>query len=369
MTTAISIIENTASGNLSRNIKLSAPLWTAYRILHRVHRLWYWCGRAEIYTNPDNFLKLAAGHAINWIAGDRSIVRVAAQAVMISTRILMAVKEQTELYHESKQFWKKISDPYVLPSKFKWSKPGNKRLLSPSTINWWKSHYRATIDLVKRIAKALFCLLKRFFTMSMRTMDAIAAFSFNPENRNAAVNEFFINCSKTMELLVNHREILLDCLSRNKKIITQILSTSNSVITVEQLIASVKKTLDATERVNTISQKIGALGRGLLKRITYGLFQTVGMTEYLPANWVPPLRMPDSSDTNPRGKAKRFPSAASVTLITLANDGGGQRALSVLRPRCKNARFLQRWQTTAEEACAVVALISNRGLLGAKRKV
>lgn len=289
----ISFVEKTKQQSIPKENKLDGVLGGCYQLIHTVHRLWRWYRRTEIYCNPDNLLKLAAGHSVNWLAGDRMVVNVAAQVVLVSTRITDCVKEQVKVVDKADKLWKIATSSYVLSPKIKWKKEINKgSWISLSSKIWWKEKFQRLVDYIKRLAKGIFSLFKRLFLLSMKTLDAAESFSY-ANNKNERLNELFVNSSKCLGTLVKNKDLLLHSLEKNRSIVSQVLNNAGSVFTVDQLVTVAKKTVGAAESlhngIESASQAVGVVGRDLAKRAAFGLFQAAGLLDLMPNSWVPPL--------------------------------------------------------------------------------
>lgn len=321
MVNPINVVKVTTVSLTSSEFQLSGFLAHCFRIIQFIHRIWYWFRRFDLYKNPDNFLKLAAGHTLNWVVGDRALIRIAAQAVLIGTRVLENVKEQSALVKESKNFWGVVTDHYSVSIRIKYEEFESNKWLSLKTRYKWKIRIRVLTRKIVKIAVASFQIFKRLFVLSMKTMDAASAFSYgNPHLRQESLNEFFINGSKCMEELIQNKEWLINSLKKNRGVIDTLLKNSFSIFTVDQLIGTIEKGLNVTERVHsgveTSSRVVGVVGKDFVKRAAFGIFQAAGLTDLMPNSWVPsydPIWM-EESDAD-RGK-ERFPNKELVRKIT-----------------------------------------------------
>lgn len=321
MVNPINVVKVTTVSLTSSEFQLSGFLSYCFRIIHFIHRIWYWCRRFDLYKNPDNFLKLAAGHTLNWVAGDRALIRIAAQAVLIGTRVIENVKEQSALVRESKNFWRTVTDHYSISMRIKYEEFEPNKWISPKTRCKWKIRIRILIRKIVKISVASFHIFKRLFVLSMRTMDAASAFSYgNPHLRQESLNEFFINGSKCMEELIQNREWLVNSLKKKRGVIDTLLKNSFSIFTVDQLISTIEKGLDVTERVHsgieTSSKAVGVFGKDLFKRATFGVFQAAGLTDLMPHNWVPSVDPIWMEEKDKDRMKERFPNKKLVMKIT-----------------------------------------------------
>ncbi|MEC7838899.1 MAG: hypothetical protein VX777_02535 [Chlamydiota bacterium] len=313
--TPINVVSSSSSSTIPHDFQLNGFLGISFQIIHRIHKVWRWFQKFNTYTNPDNFLKLAAGHTLNWVAGNKVVVRIAAQAVLIAARINDHVKEQIALVKEFKEFWSVATDKYSLQTKVKWEKKGG--FLSPSIRYRWKLMVKVLIHRFLRIMKAIISILKRLFVLSMKTLDATSAFSYGQDTRNEGLNELFINSSKCLESLIENKSLLLKCLKKNREGITRLLLGSSSLLSVDQMIHVIEKGIGVAEHVHrgveNASQVVGVVGRDLFKRGVFGLFQVAGLVDLMPNSWMPPVHPPWMDEKKDRAGGEHFPAEFLIT--------------------------------------------------------
>ncbi len=318
MATPINVIHSATKTAIPINFQLSGFLGLCFQLVHRIHRVWYWFRRIDNYTNPDNFLKLAAGHTLNVVAGDRTVVRIAAHAVLIAARITETIEEQVALVQESKSLWVTLSNPYPLHTPLRKNMKCHNMWLSPSTKHWWKVKFQAIVDRITRVVKAIIRLARRLFLLSMKTMDAATAFSFGTDQRQESLNELMINGSKCMDALVKNKDMLLRCLHKNKGIVSHVLSRSSTIFSIDQLIDMIEKGISVTESIHmgieTASHAVGIVGSDLVKRATFGVFQAAGLADLMPNGWMPPMHPVWMEDKCQSENKSRFPEPHLVTL-------------------------------------------------------
>ncbi len=289
----VGIVEATSQQTVPQGYRLDGVIGASYQVIHKVHRLWRWYRFTEVYTNPDNILSLAAGHGLNWLGGgDSTVVNIAAQILLIATRITDCIEEQVNVIKETRLLWDDVTDPYPLCPKVKWKHTvGKSGWLSPSTEIWLKEAFVRLVERIKRIAKRIFVIAKRLFLLSMKTLDAAEAFSY-ANNRNERVNQLFVNSRKCLKVLVENKGLLLHGIKNHRGVIKQILGNTDSIFSVDQFIDVINKSLGVAESVHngieTVSEAVGVFGKDLVKRAAFGLFQAAGLLDLLPNSWVPP---------------------------------------------------------------------------------
>lgn len=277
-------VQITAHDLCPAQARLPPLIWSAFTAFNQVHSIWRWYRRAELYRNPDNFSQLLAGHAINRIFGDVFILRVAAQCLLIATRILQCVQQQASLYREGERFIDALSGRFPAPVSVFWTKEQKSGWLSPSTVHWWKI---TSGNLWNRIARIAFCALhfgKKAFTLSMLIMDAADAFYLSPSTRNEGIHEGFVNVIKWLNTIVDQKEELLAGISQNREIIEKIID--KSPFTYTQLHDTVARALGNAEGIHHHVDKIAAFGNGIIldfgKRALNGGMVVAGLANYRP---------------------------------------------------------------------------------------
>lgn len=288
----VGIVQATAQQAVVQEEHMGGFLEGCYQLIHKVHRVWRWYRRAELYSNPDNFLSLAAGHGLNWLGGgNSSVINIAAQVLLVASRIITCVEAQIEVVREARALWVDAVNPYYLPPRVEWKDEAvNSRWISPSDRIEWKKMWGALMERIKRVAYRLFSLGKKLFLLSMKTLDAAEAFSYN-NNSSERINELFVNSRKCLSLLADNQELLLHGLQKNKGVIASLLGNTHSVFTADQFIDVVANSFKAVKAVNegveTVSQAVGDIGRDIAKHMVFGLFQAAGLLDLLPNSWVP----------------------------------------------------------------------------------
>ena len=260
--------------------RLPPFLWSAFATVNKIHGIWRWYRRVEVYRNPNNFSQLLAGHLVNLVVGDRLLIRIAAQCLLICTRVLECAQEQVVLYQAGSQWMEAVKGRYPMPCKRSWKIRQSHALCSPSSAAWIQLKSQALWNRVKRIT---FCTAKVFlhlFQLSMRLMDAIDTFSLSPHTRNEGINEGFVNAMKWMDNLVENKEELLQGIRTNRILIERILR--GSPFTYEQLNHCVSKTMEKTEAIYDKVKKISDYGNGIFidlgKRMLRGGMLMIGVS-------------------------------------------------------------------------------------------
>jgi hypothetical protein len=245
--------------------RLPPLLWTGFTALNKVHGLWRWYRRVDLYTQPNTLSQLLAGHVVNFAIGDKLLLRVAAQCLLISTRVLDCSRQQVKLCDAAQQWIWAVKGHYPKPNRQKWHKQPNHAWSSPSSTHWIKIQWKAFVNRIQRVIECTAMVFFQCFKLSMRIMDAIDVFSLSPYTSNEGVNELFVNAMKWMDNIVENNEELLNGLEANKPMIEKILY--NSPITYIQLHTTVSNALEKTESVYNKAKAISHFGDGILMEL------------------------------------------------------------------------------------------------------
>jgi hypothetical protein len=265
------------------HLRLPPFIWTTFTTLNYIHGIWRWYRRIDLYRNPDNLAQLLAGHAVNIAFGDALLLRVAAQCLLVATRLLDAARQQAAVCRSGRRLIAAIKGDYPKPLLIEWDRKCHS-WLSPSTVYWWQSSTFCLRERVQRIAACIFELLIKTFKLSMKIMDVIDAFCWSPSTKNEGVTESFINITKWLEAVIDQKEELLTGLTNNQAVIEKILK--NSPITYSQLNSVLLNALEKTEAVFKGVKKLSTLGNGACinfgKQAVGGGMVVIGLANYRP---------------------------------------------------------------------------------------
>lgn len=283
MTPVVNVVHASAWGLAPRDAYVPSPLWGVFAVIHKVHRVWRWYNKAEIYSNPKNFYQLVAGHVLNFIFEDSVMLRIAAQAVLISSRILKCVKQVIAVSRTCSRCKDAWQGKYV-----------QRRTMSKTSFKtakvyaaYQKDGFHSFVERIEQVAFATFKVFKSLFILSMRFMDAIESFSLSPETKNEAIAEIFLNAISTIDDLVHNQRALLECLEDNKPLVADILDGVGSRITVEQLIDAVRKTVGIAETAQTITHVGGGVFVNLLQHGLEGATGILRLSSFVPLSLKP----------------------------------------------------------------------------------
>lgn len=265
------LVQTTAYDLTPASSRMSSFLWTGFVALNKVHAAWRWYRRTEVYTNPNNLAHLLAGHAVNFFVGDVVILRVAAQCLLITTRLLDCVQQQAVVCQAGRSWQAAVMGHYAKSYYPSWESPYP-----------MKSYLHTVWDRIQHIAICTFQVLIQTFRLSMSIMDSIDAFCLNPTTRNEAINEGFVNAMKWMDTAVKNKDELMRGIVSNRETIERFLQ--GSPLTYTQLHDGLEKTLEKTEVVYNQAKKISTFSNGALikngKRVADEVKVTLGLARF-----------------------------------------------------------------------------------------
>lgn len=276
MNQVATLVQRTTYDSTPQDFRLPPFLWGGFTALNRTHGIWRWYRRLNVYANPGNLTYLLAGHTLNFVIGDIIILRIAAQVLLISTRILECVEQQSRLYKAGSLWKDAVLGRYEAPVKLYWKdSPFKSRC---------KIRAQDVINRTQRIAACTFSVLAEAFVLSMRILDAIDAFYLSPYTRAEAFNESFINGMKWIDAIVDNGQELLNGCIANQALIEKVLQ--GSPFTFEQIITGATKALEKTENFRTKTKKIAGYGNGILfasgKRTIDEIMVSFGLARWRP---------------------------------------------------------------------------------------
>lgn len=282
----ISFVGLTANELTPASMRLPPVAWSACALFGRVHSAWRWFRHAELYGNPRNFTHLLAGHIVDYVIGDRFLVRMAAHSLMVATRLLECAQAQAAVYHSGQELVHALLGRYPLPIKEVWPTAQTATLgLSPSTVVWWRTSLQSATARASRIGLCALKLAVRAFELSMRIADAVDAFYLSPDAHAHSVAACFVHAAKLLDALADNKEELLEGLSGNKALIERIVE--HSPFTYGQLYQAVAGALAKVETVCYYSDKISELTgnapANFGKRVLNGGMVVAGLGDYRPA--------------------------------------------------------------------------------------
>jgi hypothetical protein len=267
-------------------------IWSGFNGLFFIHRMWRWFRCGSIYKNPDNFFKLATGHGLNFVVGGSIITRASAQLVLIITRIIECVERQNSFVRSYQKLLNALKDNYPACPYKKETLKTLGGIFSPSTYSNVKFHMIHGWNYVTRVAKRLYKLAKSAFKLSMHLMDAVYAFSLSPATANEGINQLFVNGTKTLDLLANNKEDLLQKLKDHRGLLDTLFKKIGSNYQAENFIAHISKVLQIAKSTQQAAKKIDHHGSEVLKHGALGFLGGLGFAQLTPHCLIPSREAP-----------------------------------------------------------------------------
>jgi hypothetical protein len=277
------VVRNASFDISSPEVSLPTPLMVVFSVFNRIHRVWRWYRRAKVYSNPNNFLALAGGHALNFVAGERLLVRISALSVLIAQRIMLVVDQIRESQESYRKLKSCFNDEYSKVIEYK-SVGGS--FISPSTATELKYRMHRMIEKTKKIFLCFIRLFKECFVLSMRMIDAIEMFYLSPETRNEGINEIFVNGTQLLDRLEENRQVLQDSIKNSKPLIEKILKGIGSKFTADQFVTfsteAVENIAQAHKATKEVTNLFGKIVTEIAKRTLFGLASLLGLHQLVP---------------------------------------------------------------------------------------
>lgn len=310
MRDVVDTVQNTTRYLVPETAQMSGSALKVFGVMNWAHHLYRYYSKKELYSNPDNFGQLLAGHVLNFVVGDNMVIRTAAHCILIVNRIMACVDQQVALYNSYQKWTDAVAGRFSRHCKQGWSKGHKASLLSPSTDTWLQVKQLQIWTRIQRIVQRTWVLLQDVFKLSMNLMDAIEAFSFSPAIRNESMNELFINLNQSVDRLANNQQLLLDKLIKHKHTVARILDGVGSSYKVDKFIDVVQSTVNATKSV----QSVVNAGNGFLTKVgqhaATGLMVSVNLGKHIPTAMIPGAKKADPAVSC--SKTLTFPKSSRI---------------------------------------------------------
>jgi hypothetical protein len=253
MTTPVKFVQNATYVFTPETSRVPRSLWTVFVVFNKIHATWRWYRRYNLYTQQQSMAQLFAGHVVDNIISETHFLRIAAQSLLIATRILECVKAQEDFCNNYGAWKRGLTGNYTISRPVRWrTEPVGP--FSASTVSQMEHFGARAKERVVRVASTTSQLAKSMFFLSMKVMDTLDAINWTPEARRDAVVESFVNIGIWLDTAVNNKETLLDGLERNKRLIEHILTMTP--VSYSQLHSGVSSALRNTERVHNVYQRV-----------------------------------------------------------------------------------------------------------------
>lgn len=258
-------------------VPYSMGLWTVASALSKVNSIWRW---SKTYTNPDNIAPLAAGHLLDFVLPDSTLMRLPAVPFLIGSRLLDLFSQEDAL-KASYERWKDAVW-FVIPVNPKAElvkKSCLNIIVSRYTITWWKTASLKAAIRTKRIVLATLNLGCETFKLIMRIMDIVELITLDPAKMSNIARQSLceggVHVPRCLEALGDNRYVFLDRLHDPKNVLNIAVKTLGGEPeklqeSADSLFEKLDSGLKAYKRMN---ETIGDATVSFVKR---GLFDIAG---------------------------------------------------------------------------------------------
>jgi hypothetical protein len=258
MTPVLKYVQTTTYSLTPEPLRLPPSIWLTFTYLNKIHGLWRWYRHAELYTHQDNLVKLLAGQVLNAVATDSLLIRVAAQCLLVATRLMQCIEQQQALIRSKDALIDNLQGRYPAPVNVEWTAAKKWSVLTSPSQFHAKVRLQNICNSTKRAFLATAILFKELFLLSMAIMDVIDAFCWSQEVKRVALTESFINIGLWLDKTVKNRDELLKGIEANQAVIERLLK--NSPFTFTQLHAAVKNQLAVAGQLDKGLKKLSSIG-------------------------------------------------------------------------------------------------------------
>ena len=252
MESILRMSDSASSFALPASSALPTPLNAFVHLMNRAHWLYRWKLQvSEVYMNSRNFKLLVMGHLTSKVVGESLLLRMSAQILLVTSRIVDLGKQKVRTYDAycdvlhaiftSESHWVRVEVPQGQPTFAL-------LFLGEDYYIWAIQKREAFLFYVRRVGLSTVHLFKEMFNTSMCYMDVIEAFSVNVNASNDAVNHLFIHTAKLLDGISENKQTIHAELLKHKKLIQQVLTVMGTDYKAETLIGEVAKTLNTAER-------------------------------------------------------------------------------------------------------------------------
>lgn len=221
----------------------SGLLWNGATLVFKARSLWKTYLLGKTYLNPDNFLYLAGGHLIDFIAGDNQLVQIPALTILAGSRFLDFFEQENELI-ESWRSW-------------------HRTIFSKDPVHQYslKSFMKGLWARIEQIAIRAFQLIWDAFQLVMRAMDIMEFITLDAsgiaELKRKSVREIGIHGSRCLQAFVHQKEAFLQHLDNNKDVINDFFKSMGAQhLTHEKISIMTREMFDKLENLSGGIQEV-----------------------------------------------------------------------------------------------------------------
>lgn len=289
----LALIDNTTN-IIPGGGQFPTTLLFATHLISRIH--WVWCWHIQytsVFTESGNLKKYLAGCALNTALGTSSLLRGAAQVILVTRRIVDCGRQKVKVYRA----WLRVGDAWsasyitqvrVQVDMSREQESLLQQIVSPSTYIWVESNRQAAVLFAGEVGSSLKELLWELLHLTVCYRLVMEACSLDPSVRSSAVNELFLHSSKLFEEISGNKKGIHSELVQNKEVVGQVLRTLGLEWTADGMISAVGSSLSAAEAVYSIGNSLAnTVGNGAKDGLWTLLHSTLG--------WAPSFLLPDKA--------------------------------------------------------------------------
>lgn len=272
-------------------IAVPAALLAAVAISYKFNRFWRWLRLSLLWSNPDNFVQLAAGSGVNLLLGDRTPVRVAALMVWVPSRVVDCADNYNKLGKAYVKWVEAIRGDYPRRPKVRWVRSPKGRLLPPAWETTLKEKGICIRIRVQRVIVQTVKVGKRVILLSVSGVDVVEALSLKEGICNRAVSELLLDGTNAIHRIAKQKGVVQRKLEENRPLVDRLLKWVGASYSTEGLIDCVETALDGINVVDQGVTAVTSIGNGFFEDLRnhaiLGVFSILGIPEKVPEKFLP----------------------------------------------------------------------------------
>lgn len=232
---SMDILSNQITGFVHQAAPLPGIAWAPVKTLSFVHWCWRWNQKNSIYTNPDNWLGLAAGNMANMVAGD-GWLRSMAHIILITHRTKQYIQRTHVFFEKSRDFKAALTGAFIKSVPIEWEVPQKFTVFSSNSWNKSKQKMYQVAHRIFLIGCTFFLLLREIFELSMHAVEIYDAFY----RKHEAFNEVFINAQECLNDVMKSTRSSMQYVKENREVIQLVFDRCAIEMNVDKMIASIE---------------------------------------------------------------------------------------------------------------------------------
>ncbi len=248
--------------------EITGKLAKTLKVLCWIHRIWRGTRTARAATSVPKFMTYLGGVGLNLAYGDRRGVKIAAQTVLIATRVVESIEHLVTLNLYFSEIKREVCGETILPMKAEWKKPGAVVFMSPSIQENAKTGLMTLKHRISRVAYLVAMIVYHIFDLSMCIYDASKGFDIDNEHVSDNINEIFTNGYTMWNKLTTDLPLLAEKLEEHSKVIDVLLhKMSNSPFKTSHLLKVCMAGANALNHIDAASEALGRVASNGLEAI------------------------------------------------------------------------------------------------------